>query len=52
MVDYNYIHGFLQNYGIYISQVQRGSEEWKNTTTNFAEQLYKVLCDEEKFMLG
>ena len=52
MVDYNYIYGFLNNYAIYMYQVPRGSEEWKNTTINFAKELYQVLYNEEKYMLG
>ena len=49
MVDYNYIHGFLQNYGIYITQVQRCSQEWDDVTQNFAKELYQVLYNEEKY---
>lgn len=52
MIDYNYIYSFLQNYAIYINQVPRGSEEWKDTTTNFAKELYQVLYNEEQYMLG
>lgn len=52
MVDYNYIYGFLNNYAIYMYQVPRGSEEWKNTTMNFAKELYQVLYNEEQYMLG
>lgn len=51
MVDYNYIHSFLNNYAIYMYQVPRGSEEWKNTTINFAKELYQVLYNEEQYML-
>ena len=46
MVDYNYIHSFLNNYAIYMYQVPRGSEEWKNTTINFAKELYQVLYND------
>ena len=52
MVDYNYIHGFLNNYGIQISQIQKGSDEWLKTTTNFAKELYLTLYNEEQYMLG
>lgn len=52
MVDYNYIYSFLNNYAIYMYQVPRGSEEWKNNTINFAKELYQVLYNEEKYMLG
>lgn len=51
MVEYNYIHSFLNNYAIYMYQVPRGSEEWKNTTMNFAKELYQVLYNEEQYML-
>ena len=51
MVEYNYIHSFLNNYAIYMYQVPHGSEEWKNTTINFAKELYQVLYNEEQYML-
>ena len=51
MVEYNYIHSFLNNYAIYMYQVPRGSEEWKNTTINFAKELYQVLYNEEQYVL-
>ena len=52
MVDYNYIHNFLNNYAIYMNQVQRGSQEWEDVTQNFAKELYQVLYHEEMYMLG
>ena len=52
MVEYNYIYGFLNNYAIYMNQVQRGSQEWEDVTQNFAKELYQVLYHEEIYMLG
>ena len=52
MVDYNYIHTVLNNYGVQISQVQKGTEEWLNITTKFAKELYLTLYNEEQYILG
>ena len=52
MVEYNYLCGFLQNYGIQISQVQRGSKHWQDVTQHFAKELYNTLYLEEERMLG
>lgn len=52
MIEYNYIYGFLNNYGNYINGVAPGTEEWRDTTTNFATELFKVLKNEEKYLLG
>lgn len=51
MVEYNYIYNFLNNYGSYINGVPQGSEEWRDTTTNFASELYNVLKNEEYYLL-
>ena len=40
MVEYNYIYEFLNSYGSYINGVAQGSEEWRDTTMNFAKELY------------
>ena len=52
MVEYNYIYEFLNSYGSYINGVAQGSEEWRDTTMNFAKELYQVLYNEEKYLLG
>ena len=52
MIEYNYIYGFLNNYGNYINDVTPGSEEWQDITTNFATELFKVLKNEEHYLLG
>lgn len=52
MLDYNYIYNFLDHYGSYINGVAEGSEEWRNTTINFATELFQVLKGEERSLLG
>ena len=52
MIEYNYIYNFLDRYGSYINGVAEGSEEWQNTTTNFATELFQVLKGEERSLLG
>ena len=52
MLDYNYIYNFLDRYGNYINGVAEGSEEWQDTTTNFATELFQVLKGEERTLLN
>ena len=52
MIEYNYIYGFLNNYGNYVNGVAPGTEEWRDITTNFATELFKVLKNDEDYMLG
>ena len=52
MIEYNYIYGFLNNYGNYVNGVASGTEEWRDITTNFATELFKVLKNDEDYMLG
>ena len=52
MLEYNYIYNFLNRYGSYINGVAEGSEEWRNTTTNFATELFQVLKGEERTLLN
>lgn len=52
MLEYNYIYSFLNNYGSYINGVSQGSEEWRDVTTNFASELFKVITNEEHYLLG
>ena len=52
MLDYNYIYNFLDRYGNYINGVAEGSEEWRDTTTNFASELFQVLKGEERTLLN
>ena len=52
MLDYNYIYNFLNHYGSYINGVAEGSEEWRDITTNFATELFQVLKEEERSLLG
>ena len=52
MLEYNYIYNYLNRYGSYINGVAQGSEEWRDVTTNFAKDLYEILYNEEKYLLG
>ena len=52
MLEYNYIYNFLNRYGSYINGVAEGSEEWRDTTTNFAAELFQVLKGEERTLLN
>ena len=42
----------LIRYGNYINGVAEGSEEWQDTTTNFATELFQVLKGEERTLLN
>lgn len=52
MLEYNYIYNFLNRYGSYINGVAEGSEEWRDTTTNFSTELFQVLKGEERTLLN
>lgn len=52
MLEYNYIYNFLNQYGSYVNGVAQGSEEWQDITTNFSTELFKVLINEEKYLLN
>ena len=52
MIEYNYIYGFLNNYGNYINGVAPGTEEWRDVTTNFGKELFQVIKNDEHYMLG
>lgn len=52
MIEYNYIYGFLNNYGTFVNGVAPGTEEWRDITTNFATELFKILKNDEHYMLG
>ena len=52
MLEYNYIYNFLNQYGSYVNGVAQGSEEWRDITTNFSTELFKVLTNEEKYLLN
>ena len=52
MLEYNYIYNFLTQYGSYVNGVAQGSEEWRDITTNFSTELFKVLTNEEKYLLN
>jgi len=52
MLEYNYIYNFLNQYGSYVNGVAQGSEKWQDITTNFSTELFKVLTNEEKYLLN
>ena len=52
MVEYNYLYKMFDTYGSYINGMDQNTKEWQNATHSFAGELYQVLYDEEKFMLG
>lgn len=52
MLEYNYIYNFLNRYGSYVNGVSEGSEEWRDTTTNFATELFQILKGEERTLLN
>ena len=52
MLEYNYIYDFLNKYGSYVNGVAQGSEEWRDITTNFSMELFKVLTNEEEYLLN
>ena len=52
MLEYNYIYDFLNKYGSYVNGVAQGSEEWRDITTNFSTELFKVLTNEEEYLLN
>ena len=52
MLEYNYIYNFLNQYGSYVNGVAQGSEEWQDITTNFSTELFKILTNEEKYLLN
>ena len=51
MVEYNYIYNFLNNYAVKMLYARRGTDDWITETTKAAEELYNLLCEEEKYML-
>ena len=52
MLEYNYIYDFLNKYGSYVNGVAQGSEEWRDITTNFSTELFKVLTNEKEYLLN
>lgn len=52
MLEYNYIYNFLNQYGSYVNGVAQDSKEWQDITTNFSTELFKILTNEEEYLLN